>query len=200
MPPLRDEIASLIGAIDPHDPLEAQQRVFALRWIGSGAPLFRTHKPATPEPHLVAYFPLIDAVAGKILLVEHRNAGLWLPAGGHVEPDEHPRATVEREVREELDIEADFVAAEPFFITVTKTSGSTARHTDVSLWYVLSGDTSTELRFDAGEFFSVRWFAPDEIPHDRAEPHLRRFLSKLSALLPAFTLGGRAGVGSESGQ
>jgi ADP-ribose pyrophosphatase YjhB (NUDIX family) len=37
-----------------------------------------------------------------MLLVDHQNAGLWLPPGGHVEIAEHPRATVARELREEL--------------------------------------------------------------------------------------------------
>jgi 8-oxo-dGTP diphosphatase len=79
-------------------------------------------------------------------------------------------------------IDAVFVADTPLFVTVTRTSGSAGQHRDVSLWYVLSGDASTELEFDPGEFFSVRWFAPEEISHDRAEPHLKRFLHKLFAL------------------
>lgn len=196
MPPSRDEISSLVEAIEAHDPLEAEHCAFTLQWIGSGAPLFRTHKPATPEPHLVSYFPLVDPVTGKILLVEHRNARLWLPPGGHVEPGEHPKATVEREVREELGIEAVFVADAPVFVTVTRTLGSTGQHTDVSLWYVLSGDASRKLQFDSGEFSSVRWFAPDEIPYDRAEPHLKRFLSKLVVMRPDCALRGLAGVAS----
>ena len=41
-----------------------------------------------------------------MLLVDHRNAKLWLPTGGHVERDEHPWRTVEREAAEEPGIEA----------------------------------------------------------------------------------------------
>jgi 8-oxo-dGTP diphosphatase len=37
---------------------------------------------------------------GRILLVDHVNAGLWLPPGGHVEPDEDPEVTARREARE----------------------------------------------------------------------------------------------------
>lgn len=29
----------------------------------------------------------------QVLLVDHKNAQLWLPTGGHVEPGEHPRDT-----------------------------------------------------------------------------------------------------------
>jgi 8-oxo-dGTP pyrophosphatase MutT (NUDIX family) len=57
--------------------------------------VFRRVKPATPDPHLVSYFVPIDQPCGRILLVEHRLAGLWLPPGGHVEPGEHPLRTVD---------------------------------------------------------------------------------------------------------
>lgn len=38
---------------------------------------------------------------GRVLLLLHRQKRLWLPPGGHVEPDETPAATARREVREE---------------------------------------------------------------------------------------------------
>ncbi|MFG2951581.1 NUDIX domain-containing protein [Streptomyces adustus] len=41
-----------------------------------------------------------------MLLVAHCKAGLWLPAGGHVEPGEDPWAAMVRECREELGIHA----------------------------------------------------------------------------------------------
>jgi 8-oxo-dGTP pyrophosphatase MutT (NUDIX family) len=50
--------------------------------------------------HLVSHFVLADGQ--HALLVDHLNAQRWLPPGGHIEPSEHPRATVVRELREEL--------------------------------------------------------------------------------------------------
>lgn len=179
-PLLRTEIEKLVAGIEPHDALEGEHRAFTLAWIRSGAPLFREQKPGTPEPHLVAYFPVIDAARGKVLLVDHRSSGLWLPAGGHVEPGEHPRDTVTREAREELDLAAELLAPAPQFITVTRTVELTPAHTDVSLWYVLTADSERPLAFDTGEMHAVRWFLPSEVPYERAEPHLARFLSKLS--------------------
>ncbi len=176
---MRSTIRSLVASLSPLDPLEAEHREYVLRWIDSGAGLFRTAKPATPDPHLVSYFAVVDPDARKLLLVDHRLAGLWLPSGGHVEPDEHPRATVEREAMEELNLVAEFLLEEPLLLTVTETVGQTAGHTDVSLWYVLRGDASAPLRHDEGEFAAVRWFAPEEIPSDRVEPHLPRFIRKL---------------------
>jgi 8-oxo-dGTP diphosphatase len=100
----------------------------------------------------------------------------------HVEPDEDPRATVVRELAEELSLAADFIHPGPLFITVTRTVGGDGGHTDVSLWYLLRGDSSRAIEFDRGEFHGVRWFGFDEIPFERSDPHMRRFVAKMRAL------------------
>lgn len=176
---MRSVIADYIRAIQPYDELERQQIAATLDWIASGAPLFRIAKPDLPPQHLVSYFALVDDADRKVLLVDHRRSGLWLPSGGHVEPDEDPVATVEREVLEELGIPANFRFATPLLLTVTQTVGSHAGHTDVSLWYVLDGDATQPLDFDAGEFYGVQWFDFDAVPFERADPHMRRFITKL---------------------
>ena len=116
------------------DALEAVTRDEVLAWIDSGAELCRIEKPATPPQHLIAYFALVDG--DHLLLVDHINAELWLPTGGHVEPGEHPRQTVLREVQEELGIDGVFLHEQPLCLTITETVGKTAGHTDVSLWYI----------------------------------------------------------------
>lgn len=190
---MRSQIRSIVESLIPFDELEAGHRTWVLEWIGSGAGLFRVRKPATPSPHLVSYFVVVDRETSKLLLVDHKNACLWLPSGGHVEPDEHPRVTIEREALEELRVEASFLFDAPLFMTVTDTVGLTAGHTDVSLWYVLMGDSSAPMTFDDAEFLSVRWFTPEEIPYERADPHLQRFVQKLSA-----TLDGQGRLGANS--
>jgi 8-oxo-dGTP diphosphatase len=180
--PMRDEIIKIVAAIEPLDDLEQVHRDSTLEWIRSGAPIFRTMKPDVPPMHLVSYFALVDEQRGKLLLVDHKLAGLWLPSGGHVEPDEDPRATVVREVAEELSLAADFIYPGPLFITVTRTVGGEGGHTDASLWYLLRGDSSRAIEFDRGEFHSVRWFDFNEIPFERSDPHMSRFVAKLRAL------------------
>ena len=180
---MRTAIADLVRSIQPADPLERDHIDATLAWIESGAPLCRVRKPATPPQHLVAYFVLFDITIGRMLLVDHRNAGLWLPSGGHVEVGEHPSATVARELREELGIDAVFIFPHPIFLTVTQTVGSTAGHTDVSLWYVLEGDCRRHLEYDRAEFHQVAWFSLDQLPLERADPHLGRFVRKLVAAL-----------------
>ena len=178
--PMRDKIVKVVAAIDPLDELEREHRDSTIEWIRSGVPIFRTMKPDVPRKHLVSYFALVDDQRGKVLLVDHKIAGLWLPSGGHVEPDEDPRATVVREIAEELGLAAEFINPDPLFITVTRVGGG-IRHTDVSLWYLLRGDSSRTIEFDRGEFHGVRWFGFDEIPFERSDPHMRRFVDKMRA-------------------
>jgi 8-oxo-dGTP diphosphatase len=177
----RDKIAGIVGAIEPLDELEREHRDSTLDWIRSGAPIFRTMKPDVPPKHLVSYFALVDQERGKLLLVDHKLAGLWLPSGGHVELDEDPSATVVRELSEELGLEAEFIRADPVFITVTRTVAGDGGHTDVSLWYLIRGDSSRAIEFDRVEFHQVRWFGFNEIPYERSDPHMRRFIEKLRA-------------------
>ena len=180
---MRERIAELIRAVPPHDSCEEAHQSQILDWIASGAPLFRIRKPDVPARHLVSYVALVDPARRKILLVDHKNAGLWLPTGGHVELDEDPAVTARRELAEELKLEASFLYPDPFFLTVTRTIGIDANHEDVSLWYVLAGDAERPTWFDPAEFNSVAWFGFDEVPFERSDPHLRRFMNKLQARL-----------------
>ena len=182
---MRDRIGEIIATIEPLDELERAHRNSTLEWIRSGAPIFRTAKPDVPPQHLVSYFALVDQHCGKLLLVDHRLAGLWLPSGGHVEPGEDPHATVVRELSEELNLAAEFVRDGPLFITVTRTVGQDGGHTDVSLWYLLRGDSMRAIEFDRGEFHGVRWFDFEKIPFERSDPHLRRFVAKMRGSLAA---------------
>ena len=167
----------------PHDALEQQHIHETLTWIKSGAQIFRIQKPDIPAQHLVSYFILLDEEAEKVLLVDHKKAQLWLPSGGHVEPDEDPKEAARRECQEELGIEAEFKFEDPIFLTKTVTVGLTAGHTDVSLWYVLKGHEHDAYAFDRDEFNDIRWFALDEIPFSKADPHLGRFIEKLKGML-----------------
>ncbi|MGW6144798.1 NUDIX domain-containing protein [Streptomyces sp. NPDC055140] len=115
--------------------------------------------------HLVSHFVVLDDARGQLLLVAHRKAGLWLPAGGHVEPGEDPWATVVRECREELGIEAvasPIAGEHPLFLTVTRTRRHGV-HTDVSLWYLLNADADADTitSNDRSEFDTIRWLTDE---------------------------------------
>lgn len=178
---IRQEISTLAAA-GPLDELEHTHLREALAWLDSGAELCRRIKPATPPMHLVSYFVVSDAIGAQLLLVDHRNAQLWLPPGGHVEPGEHPRETVQREFREELGLDAPHAVEAPLLLTISQTVGLTAGHVDVSLWYWLrlpSAMAVSALDHDRVEFETLRWFALDALPLQRSDPHLGRFAEKL---------------------
>lgn len=176
---IREEILATVASIIPFDVTEREHLDFVKDWIASGAEIFRIAKPNKPNIHLVSYFIVIDPQTNELLLVDHKKAELWLPPGGHVELNEHPRETVKREVKEELGIDAEFMFEDPLFLTITNTVGNVARHTDVSLWYVLTGNRETPLTFDTDEFYQIQWFHQKEIPYKRTDPHMKRFVDKI---------------------
>jgi len=178
---MKDGILELIRGIEAFDELERNHKDDAIKWIESGVEIFRIAKPDIPPKHLVSYFVLIDEVQGKIFLVDHIKAGLWLPAGGHVEPNENPKTTVEREAEEELKIKTNFINEKPFFITQAVTVNIAAGHTDVSLWYVLKGAADAPIDYDPREFNGCKWFTYDELldtPISKLDPNLHRFMHK----------------------
>jgi 8-oxo-dGTP pyrophosphatase MutT (NUDIX family) len=184
-----DEIYELIHTLQPFDVLESRHRSECLAWLRETDDVFRRVKPRTPSPHLVAYFLLCDVKDGSVLLVDHIKAGLWLPAGGHVEPGEHPVATVRREVGEELGVPAVFLpqlGERPLFLTVTETVGTVEqRHTDVSLWFVLASSRDQAFTADLGEFRGIRWWTPQEITDadpNTLDPYLGRMMAKLATV------------------
>ncbi|MEV6306575.1 NUDIX hydrolase [Actinoplanes sp. NPDC051861] len=178
----------MVSALEAADNLEAEHLAHARTWLVGTDDVFRRVKPASPPQHLVSYVVPVDPASGDVLLVDHVNAGLWLPPGGHVDVDEHPADTAAREIREELGVDSA-PAADPLFLTVTRTVGIDAGHTDVSLWFVHEMGSAQSLRPGQGEFREVRWWSRAELSEAdpaRFDPHFFRFLAKLSPE-PAFT-------------
>jgi 8-oxo-dGTP pyrophosphatase MutT (NUDIX family) len=176
-------LIELVESLRPTDEVGARHREQALEWLRSTEDVHRRVKPATPSPHLVVYFLLVDAGAGRVLLCDHRLSGLWLPTGGHVEPGEDPADTVQREAQEELGLQGVRAGA-PFLLTVTGTVGAPeTRHTDVTLWYAVPADLREPLEPDAREFAGVRWWSREQVAAALPgpfEPHLLRALDALA--------------------
>ena len=171
-----------VKQITPYDDLEQDHIDNAISWITNDGNIFRISKPDNPPKHLVSYFVIYDKVTKKIMLIDHLKAQAWLPSGGHVEVNEDPMMTVEREAYEELMLVSKFdvIGSQPLFITVTETKPPHT-HTDVSLWYVISGDSEAAYEFDASEMNGYKWFSIDEIMDADIklfDPHMKRFTHK----------------------
>lgn len=50
---------------------------------------------------------------GKVLLRKHDKYKIWLPVGGHIEPDEDPNQTAVREAKEEVGLDVTIVPEHP---------------------------------------------------------------------------------------
>jgi 8-oxo-dGTP pyrophosphatase MutT (NUDIX family) len=62
---------------------------------------------ATVERHHTATAYVVTR--GRTLLLWHGKLGMWLPPGGHCEPNEHPVEAAEREALEESGVEVTVV-------------------------------------------------------------------------------------------
>ena len=177
---MQTQIYDLLSKIDPIDEKEEEHIAFAKKWVLSGKELFRKFKPDVPDIHLVAYCLLIDFEKNKILLGAHKDAGLWLPPGGHCDYNELPLKTAERELMEEMGVTAEFYSSMPFFLSVTKTSGPNDRgHTDVGFWYISCGDSTQKIDYDRVEFNELKWFSFNEVPLEMTDHRMESFLKKL---------------------
>jgi 8-oxo-dGTP diphosphatase len=175
---MRKEIVDTLLGITPFDAEEKESIAFAVKWIDSGAELFRIVKPATPSTHLVAYCLLLNGERSRMLLGQHKESGLWLPPGGHVDNHEYPREAAIRELKEELRVQADLFSLDPFFLTITKISEISA-HTDVGFWYLSKGNEEDCFWFDSQEFEEVKWFDLQDVLSLKTDRHMKRFIAKL---------------------
>jgi len=173
---MRAQIRTEIEGIVPFDDIEASNKSAAINWIDTGTDLCRLRKSDFPPKHLIVYFVVVDG--DHILLVDHINARLWLPTGGHVDPGEHPRSAVIREAVEELGVTADFATEAPIFLSIIDTVGKTGGHTDVALWYVLKGRRDQSFDFDGSEFHRLKWYHRNDVPVARTDAQMGRFLDK----------------------
>jgi 8-oxo-dGTP pyrophosphatase MutT (NUDIX family) len=184
----RTGISDIVSRIEPFDVREREDLLDVADWIADGSDLYRRAKPDVPRKHLVSYFVLVDHTRRSLLLMDHVKSGLWVPTGGHVEPDEDPYDTVRRELAEELGEKAQMVASvarSPLFVTVTTTRGP-GTHVDVSLWYVVAGDEKMWLDVDPREFRGHRWQTFESVLDTKIselDPQMHRFVSKLMSRL-----------------
>ena len=166
-------------------------------WISSGTEIFRIEKDAVPPKHLVSYTVVIDPVQEKVLLVDHKKAKLLLPCGGHIKKNEMPLAAAKREIKEELGLTPELYFPDniqteaPFFVTVTRTTGISESHTDVSLWYLFREDADKSFKIECernenefeNEFDDFHWLSFDEVlstPTEKLDPHMHRLIRKIN--------------------
>ena len=120
------------------------------------------------ESHFCVYFAAYDPGAKQIFIGHHKKSGLWLFNGGHVDKDEFPTETLEREIKEEWDIkmQANNIG-NPRLLTITKINNpikQTCRiHYDI--WYFVSVNKKSfnpSKKSLAEEFYNNKWMIINE--------------------------------------
>jgi 8-oxo-dGTP pyrophosphatase MutT (NUDIX family) len=115
---------------------------------------------------------------GRTLLHWHRKERLWLPPGGHVEPNEDPVQAVLREVEEETGLLVEIYGSppplqfenvtqlpSPVTVLVFDVAGDGVRHQHIDFDYFCRPLQSPPERFPDP---TMRWFTAHQIQADLA--------------------------------
>ncbi|GAB4228978.1 MAG: hypothetical protein Tsb0021_06660 [Chlamydiales bacterium] len=112
---------------------------------------------------------------GNVLLIHHPKYHVWIPPGGHVEPNETPVETAVREAYEETGLRIRFIPQDDLWIqsqdansierpflclleTIPATSKS-PEHQHIDFIYIAQADPSTHTLVESHH---ARWFSLDE--------------------------------------
>ena len=109
----------------------------------------------------------------KVLLVNHKKLGKWLPIGGHVELDEDPDEALFREVKEECGLDIEVLSSRskvpglrtkslltPNYMDVHPYGDEDHKH--VSLTYFALAKTD-KVKLEKSAHKDIRWLTLDEI-------------------------------------
>lgn len=122
-------------------------------------------------PHLNKLYDFVVSIfvvcRGKVLFVNHKRYGRWLPLGGHIEMNEDPEEALYREIEEESGLKVRVLAAKPpighagvkpilrpDYVDVHRIQG---KHKHIAFVY-FGISSSDRVRLHTAEHRSFRWF------------------------------------------
>jgi 8-oxo-dGTP pyrophosphatase MutT (NUDIX family) len=115
----------------------------------------------------------------KVLLVKHKKLKLWLPAGGHIEPNETPEEAAMREVEEETGFGITLKQEEFHKIHILKPHHIemhpiTKDHEHICFVY-FAKPVSGNLIVNRKEHDDARWFSEKDLDSDEVPVEVRHF-------------------------
>jgi len=118
----------------------------------------------------------------KVLLIHHKSSGLWLPPGGHIDPDENSDDALIRELKEEtgLDIiilnmsklpkEGNVIKplAVPFDVNLHKVKD----HLHCCFFYIAEAKNPEKAKPNK-ELLDLKWLTRDELETEDLQPDVK---------------------------
>ena len=125
---------------------------------------------------------------GRVLLIQHKKLGLWLPPGGHIDPNEAPDDALKRELKEEVNLEVELLnrndippgknivtqLAVPFYANVH----SVGDHDHCCLNYLCSTKSQEDLVINKAEANDYAWLSEEKLSQNRIIPEIRNIALK----------------------
>ncbi|KKP24482.1 MAG: NUDIX hydrolase [candidate division TM6 bacterium GW2011_GWF2_28_16] len=122
---------------------------------------------------------IVNPERTKMLVIFHNKLQKWLPAGGHVEPNELPHEAALREVFEETGITAKIITDDPIINLENKVDCQIPRpytilyqivpenkkdieHIHVDFIYAMQAE-ETIVKIDLNEVSNIKWLTKEEL-------------------------------------
>jgi len=129
----------------------------------------------------------------KTLLLFHKKIQMWLPPGGHIDPNELPCDAARREVKEETGLEAELIAARTQMGSVSVLSQPECilleqitpdhQHIDLIYFAYVTGGVLTLAEDEATAF---RWCTSEDLASSDYEDDIRQLARQAIAKVAAF--------------
>ena len=100
---------------------------------------------------------------GEFLLHKHPKLGIWLPPGGHIDPNEEPQDAVIREVQEETGLECKVInCAYPFQMFVRNNSHTQSLPIPIAILKEFIADKQKGDHWHIDMIYLCELFAPNK--------------------------------------
>ena len=124
----------------------------------------------------------------KVLLVHHRNLGMWLPVGGHIEKNELPDEAVKREFQEEAGLEVEIISNidkrgecdvvkmlhTPHHVQLEYIRDPQGDHYHIDLVYFCKVKEGKE-KLEAHAHKEIRWFSKNDLKKEKLQENVMHF-------------------------
>lgn len=121
------------------------------------------------ELHFCATACVVNKDDNTILFIHHKKLNKWLFVGGHIELNEDPETAVQREVKEETNLDITLLGERyprkedyirPFALQKNVVKDD---HIHMDLFYIAIANNPEQIKAKEDEVLNYKWFTKEEI-------------------------------------